>query len=88
MYDDGRWLTVVVPAWDRKFQFPSAEALFIVVPVPVMLTPHAPVVERRTTVTEIASLLCDTEAIVRKHYVGWVQSDRMIDNLNARLKNA
>ena len=43
--------------------------------------------ERRATVTEIASLLGDTEAVVRKHYTGWVQSDRMVENLNLLLKN-
>lgn len=41
--------------------------------------------ERRATVTEIASLLGDTEATVRRHYTGWIQSDRMVDNINALL---
>lgn len=39
----------------------------------------------RANVTEIASLLGDTEATIRRHYTGWVQNDRMIDNINALL---
>jgi integrase len=42
---------------------------------------------RRATVTEIASLLGDTEATVRRHYTGWVMNDRMVDNVNQLLKS-
>lgn len=42
--------------------------------------------ERRATVTEIASMLGDTEAVVRRHYTGWIANDRMVDNINELLK--
>lgn len=37
--------------------------------------------EMRATVTEVASLLGDTESTVRRHYTGYIVNDRMIDNL-------
>lgn len=41
--------------------------------------------ERGATVTEIAFMLGDTEAVVRKHYTGWIANDRMVDNINKLL---
>lgn len=43
--------------------------------------------ERRATITEIASMLGDTEATVRKHYTGWIVNSRMVDNINELLRS-